>query len=452
MNHFVKLLLTPAMIFLVSHARLSAQTDTASESFTVSQAVEFALKNKAEVKNAELDVYIAKARMNELIGVGLPQINASGEINRFIELPTQFIPAEFFDGEPGTYSAVQFGQDYSATAGITASQLLFDGTYLIGLKATKTYGELSKKTYSQTRIETAVNVTKAYYMVKVMEERLAQLTSDLERMAKLKNDTRALWEEGFIEKIDYDRVALNYNLLESAKNQAQRLTSNSYSLLKFQMGMDLKTPIVLVENVEDINFTESPEKVQEFDFRKRIEYSSLQTQYELTGLDVRRFKSLRLPSLVLFGSLSANASRNDFTIFDTGYRWYPTSIVGASLKLPIFGGFQINEQVRQAKFRQKQVENAFKSVELGLTIEHESALTQLENSLDKLQTQKKNRELAREIARVSKIKYDQGVGSNLEIIEAESSLREAETNYYTSLLETIIAKIDLDKAKGNIKY
>jgi outer membrane protein len=443
-----------AIVFILSLAGLPslAQQSNGTLPLTVAQAIDFALKNKAEVKNAELDVHIAKARMNELIGVGLPQVNASGEINRFIELPTQFIPAEFFDGEPGTYSAVQFGQDYSASAGVTASQLLFDGTYLIGLKATKTYGELSKKSLTQTRIETAVQVTKAYYMVKVIEERLAQLTSDLERMDKLKHDTKALWENGFIEKIDFDRVELNYNLLLSAKNQVQRLAANSYNLLKFQMGMDLKTPIELVEKIDESSFTPAPESNQEFDFRKRIEYSSLKTQHELTQLDVRRFRSLRWPSLVVFGSVSANASRNDFTIFDPSYKWYPTSIIGGSVKLPIFGGFQINEQVRQAKFRQKQVENAFSSLEQGLTLEHESARIELENSVDNLNTQRKNRELAREIARVSKIKYDQGMGSNLEVIEAETSLREAETQYYTSLLEAIMARIDLDKAKGNINH
>jgi outer membrane protein len=167
---------------------------------------------------------------------------------------------------------------------------------------------------------------------------------------------------------------------------------------------------------------------------------------------VKKNQFSRFPTLVLFGNLSANASRNEFNIFDTGRRWYPTAIVGASLTVPIFGGFQKMAQTRQAKLNQQKVENSFYSLQEGITLEYKNALTNLRNNVDRLETQKRNRELAREIARVSKIKYDQGVGSNLEVIEAETSLREAETNYFTAMLEAVISKVDLQKASGTIKY
>jgi len=439
-------------ILLIASVSVSAQESGKAVSLNIQQAVEFALKNHVDVKNAELEVGIAKARMNELVGAGLPQVNGSADINKFIEIPTQFIPGEFFDEKPGTFIPVKFGQNYSASAGISASQLLFDGTYLVGLKASKVYSELSKKDLQRTKIDVAVNVTKAYYLVLVANERLKQLASDLERLGKVKSDTKALYDNGFVEKIDYDRIELNFNLLESAKNQAERLTANSYKLLNFQMGMDINTTVELTENINDLNLLTPVLENETVDLNNRIEYSALQTQYELTGLDVRRYKSYRLPSLVLFGNLSANASRDEFTIFETDYKWYPTSIVGASLKLPLFGGLKINQQVRQAKLTRMKVENTINSVEQGIQLEFKSAITNLNNNIDRLSTQAKNRDLAREIARVSKIKYDQGVGSNLEVIDAESSLREAETNYYTALLETIMTKIELDKAKRTFKY
>lgn len=429
-----------------------SQNDALQGPITVSQAVDYAIKNHTDIKNAVLEVDIAKAKMNELIGVGLPQINVSADVNKYIELPTQFIPAEFFDGEPGTYAPVQFGQDYGSTAGLTASQLVFDGSYLIGLKATKVYGELSVKNLSLTKIDVAANVTKAYYLVLVAEEKLKQLDSDLERLDKLRSDTKAMYENGFVEKIDYDRIELNYNLVESASNQTRRFVENSYNVLKFQMGMDLKTPLQLAEKISDISFDASSISADTVDVNQRVEYSILKTRYELTALDVRRYKSLRYPNLVLFGSLNTTASRDEFNFFDTQYKWYPSSMVGVSLSMPIFGGFKIKEQVNQAKLRNKQVENGFFKLEQGIKLEQQTSATQLNNNIDKLKTQSKNRDLAREISRVSKIKYDQGVGSNLEVIDAESSLREAEANYYTALLETIISKIDLDKATGKIKY
>ncbi|MBK7971671.1 MAG: TolC family protein [Bacteroidetes bacterium] len=429
----------------------SAQTPAGS-GFTVQQAIEYALKNETNVKNAQIETQIAQAKINELIGVGLPQVKGSADINKFIEIPTSFVPGEFFGGEPGTYAPVQFGQNYSASAGLSASQLLFDGSYLVGLQASRTYADLSRKGLQQSKIDVAVNVSKAYYFVLVAEERFKQLESDIQRIAKLKSDTKALFDNGFVEKIDYDRVELNYNLLESARNQTKRVVDNSYLLLKFQMGMDLKTPITLTEKIDDVMPDIAVINTDSVQVSSRIEYSILETQHRLTELDVKKNQFSRLPSLVLFGNVSANASRNEFNIFNTDYKWYPTAIIGASLSVPIFGGFTKYAQTKQARLAQLKVENAFYALEQGIKLEFNNAVTGLKNNIDNLETQKKNRELAREIARVSKIKYDQGVGSNLEVVDAETSLREAEANYYTALLETIISKIELDKASGTIKY
>lgn len=430
---------------------VTAQTPAGS-GFTVQQAIEYALKNETNVKNAQIETQIAQAKINELIGVGLPQVKGTADINKFIEIPTSFVPGEFFGGEPGTYAPVQFGQNYSASAGLSASQLLFDGSYLVGLQASRTYADLSRKGLQQSKIDVAVNVSKAYYFVLVAEERFKQLESDIQRIAKLKSDTKALFDNGFVEKIDYDRVELNYNLLESARNQTKRVVENSYLLLKFQMGMDLKTPITLTEKIDDVMPDIAVINTDSVQVSSRIEYSILETQHRLTELDVKKNQFSRLPSLVLFGNVSANASRNEFNIFNTDYKWYPTAIIGASLSVPIFGGFQKYAQTKQAKLAQLKVENAFYALEQGIKLEFNNAVTGLKNNIDNLETQKKNRELAREIARVSKIKYDQGVGSNLEVVDAETSLREAEANYYTALLETIISKIELDKASGTIKY
>ncbi|HEX5003116.1 MAG TPA: TolC family protein [Bacteroidia bacterium] len=421
-------------------------------SFSLQQAIDYAIQNQVSIKNAELDRQISKSKVDELIGVGLPQINGKADINHFIEIPTSFVPGEFFGGSAGTYFPVQFGQPYTSSVGVSASQLLFDGSYVVGLQASKTYTELAVKNLSQSKIETAAAVSKAYYLVLVAQERLKQLESDVVRLKKLSDDTKAMYENGFVEKIDNDRVELNYNLVENARTNTQRFLENSYNILKYRMGMDLKTNLELTEKITDFQFDPTLLKRDSVDYTARIEYSILQTQYRLSELDVKKNKFSRLPTFMLFGSYSANASRNEFNIFQSGYKWYPTAIVGASVSLPLFGGFQKYSQTTQAKLNQQKVENAFYLMEQGINLEYNNAITTLNNSIDKLKTQEKNRDLARDVTRVSKIKYDQGVGSNLEVVDAEASLREAETNYYTALLEAIIAKIDLDVALGNIKY
>ncbi|MGR6087504.1 MAG: TolC family protein [Arcticibacter sp.] len=430
----------------------SAQTQNASTSMNVEQAVAFAIKNHPDIKNAELEIAIAQAKINELVAIGLPQLNFSADLNKFVEIPTSFVPAEFFGGEPGSYAPVKFGQPWSSSAGISASQLLFDGSYLIGVKATKIYAELSKKNAEQLKIEMAVNVTKSYYMVLVIKEKLKQLNGDLARLDKLRKDTKVLYEKGFVEKVDLDRLDLNYNLFESAINSTSRMLTDGTNLLKFQMGMDVASQLELTESIPDAKSFESVVEATSMDYRNRIEYSILETQYTLTELDLKRYKSQQWPSVVAFGSYSANASRNEFNIFQNDYRWYPTAIVGASVKMPIFGGFKNRYQVNQAKLRMQMVENGSEKLEQGIELEYRNAVSNLNKNIEDLKIQQKNRDLAREIVRISKLKYDKGVGSSLELVDAESSLRESETNYYSALLATAVAKVELEKAMGKYKF
>ncbi|MEP7170838.1 MAG: TolC family protein, partial [Bacteroidota bacterium] len=189
---------------------------------------------------------------------------------------------------------------------------------------------------------------------------------------------------------------------------------------------------------------------QQIDYAKRIEYSVLQTSQHLQELDLKKNKYDYLPNLVLYGGLSTHAYRFNFDFFDGDKAWYPTAVVGATLNIPIFDGFQKNSRIAQSKLNLKKIENGFKSLEQGITFETQTAKVSLQNSISSLQTQKKNRELAEEVSRVSKIKYDQGVGSNLEVVTAETSLKEAEINYYSALFDVLVAKVDYQKATGSL--
>lgn len=444
------LLITWALVMTVGWT--FGQNSSTPMSVNITEAVAFAIENHPDIKNANLEIAVAQAKINELVAVGLPQVNLSADLNKFVEIPTSFVPAEFFGGAPGSYAPVQFGQAWSSSAGINASQLLFDGSYLIGIKATRIYAELSKKTAEQLKIEMAVNITKSYYMVLVVKEKLKQLNGDLGRLDKLRKDTKVLYDKGFVEKVDLDRLDLNYNLLETAINQASRMVIDGMNLLKFQMGLDLATDLTLTEAVPDASAFGTLAETTAIDYRQRIEYSILETQYTLSELDLKRYKSLQWPTLVAYGSYSANASRNEFNIFQSGYRWYPTAIIGASVKMPLFAGLKNRYQVNQAKLRLEMVENGSIKLEQGIELEYRNAVSNLNKGIEDLKMQQKNRDLAREIVRIAKVKYDKGVGSSLEIVEAESSLRESETNYFSSLLAAAVAKVELEKAMGKFKF
>ncbi|MBL0098083.1 MAG: TolC family protein [Bacteroidetes bacterium] len=426
---------------------LQAQDST----FSLQQAIDYALANHSAVKNALIEEEIANKKINELIGAGTPQINGSAELNNFLDIPVSFVPGEFFDGEAGTFFPVQFGQQYSASAGVSISQLLFDGSYMVGLQASKTYRELSRKQSKQTRTETAVNVSKAYYGALVAEARMEIIDANLERVVKLLSDTRAYYENGFVEKIDVDRIELTYNNLMVEKEKILRYKSISYTLLKFQMSFPAGQEIKLSDKLEEIALknTSIPENVN---LANRPEYEVMTVTKQLQELDVKRYKSLYLPGLVAFGSFSYNNARNQFDIFDSGLRWFPTSLIGLKLSIPIWDGLQKSSKISQSKLTLQKVENAMDLMKNSYALELESAKINFQNYTSSLVIVKKNKELANEIARVAKIKYDNGVGSSLEVVDAESSLREADANFFNTLYDTIIARIDLDKASGQINY
>lgn len=430
-----------------------AQTaDTGSYTFSLKQAVDYALQHQHDVKNAQIDEEIARDKVREITGMGLPQINASFDLKDFVELPTSFIPAEFFGGPPGSFAAIKFGTQYQATTGFDASQLLFSGDYFLGVKASKVYVELSTKQIERTKTETMATVSKAYYTVLVNEERMSLLDANLARLKKTLDDTKAFLDNGFVEKIDYDRLTVAYNNLQVEREKVDRLLNVGKLLLKYQMGMDTKATLTLSDKLADVALDASGKQATDkFDYSKRAEYGLFETQFKLAKLDLKRNRFSYLPTAAAYGSLSASAQRNDFDMFSNSTPWFPTALIGAKVTMPIFTGGQRHYRTQQAKLKMEQAENNMDFIKKSIDLELASTATVLENANVTLENQKRNIVIAEDVARVAKLKYDQGVGSNLELITAETSLKEAQTNYYNALFDAIVAKIDFDKANGNLK-
>ncbi len=445
-----KIIFSAFLLFTTSFFTVAQQSGSTT-TLTLQQAIEYAYTHQSAYLSAVLDEQISAARVKEIVGIGLPQVSGSFDVKDFVEIPTSFIPAEFFGGKSGEFIPVKFGTRYQAAAGISASQLVFDPTYLIGVKATKGLRELASKNTQRTKVETAVTVSKAYYNVLVSRERMQLLDANMIRVKKLKDDTQALFDNGFVEKIDLDRIVLAYNNLTSEHENVSRLLVLGEYLLKYQIGMDIYSGLNLADTLNDEvvqNLTVPAEKP---DVTKRIEYSLMQTNKDLQGLNVKRYKAGYIPSLFAYGTVSANASRSKFDIFDTGQRWYPIGIIGGTLQWNLFDGFQREKKMKQASLELKKAELGLQNTANALAMEAESGRTNLMNAISSLNAQKKNLELANDVVRISKIKYDQGVGSNLEVINAETSMKESMTNYYNALYDALIAKVDLDKAMGNIK-
>jgi outer membrane protein len=425
--------------------------DSAAFSFSLQQAIDYAMQNQVSIKNALIDESLAQKKVNEIMGSGLPQINASFDFKDFVELPTSFIPAEFFGGPPGTFAPIKFGTQYQSTAGLDASQLLFNGEYFLGLKASKVFVELSQRSTQRTKVEVIAAVSKAYYTVLISNERMKLMEANIVRLKKTMDDTKALFENGFVEKLDYDRLTVAYNNLLVEKEKVDRLLILGTYYLKYQMGMDINSQLTLTDKIEDVKFDASANvSAQKFDYEKRVEYNLFESQLKLAKLDLKRQRVSYLPSAFAYGSLTGSEQSNEFDVFDTQKPWYPMALIGAKFTMPIFTGMARNARNQQAKLSLMKAENNMEFIKQSIDLELASSITTLQNASSSLEIQKKNIATAEEVFKVTKIKYEQGIGSNLELITAETSLKESQTNYFSALFDAIISKIDFDKANGNL--
>ena len=435
-----------AGLFLMTTLSATAQT------FSLKQAVDYAITHQVQVKNSQIDLQNASAKINEIKAMGLPQVNGSVALTNNIVLQRAFIPAKIFNpsAAEGELIAAKFGVDNAGFANVALSQLVFDGSYLLGLKATSVYKDLAVKSVTQSKQQVAENVTKAYYGILVNEKRIGLLSLNLARLDTLLKETRELNKQGFVEKIDVQRLDVQANNLRTELDNVNRLQDLSYSLLKFQMGYPMEEPIRISESLEKIELaTFNTNAAGEFSYANRIEYSILQTQENLAELDLKSIKAGYLPRLVLNANYGYNAGANAFSDLMTK-QWFDNAAVTVALQIPIFDGFSKKYKAAQSANNLQKVRQSYSLLKSSIDMQRSQATITMKNALESMKEQKANLDLANEISRVTRVKYQQGVGSNLEVLNAESSIKESQANYFTALYNALIAKVEVEKANGTL--
>ena len=444
-NKMNKIILIALSTLIISNTQAQEKNNA---SFTLQQAIDYAYKNSPNHLNAQNDVLMAKYKRKEILGIAMPQISGSVDMKNFLEIPTSLIPGEIFGAPAGSFLPVQFGTKYQATAGASASLLVFSADYIVGLKATKEYINLMNINVERSKAETVSSVSKAYYGVLVNKERIKLLDANITKLEKILNDTKAFNKQGFVEQIDVDRLEVAFNNLTTEKQKIEHLITLSANVLKFQMGYTGKEALVLSDSLKITDNTVID--AAKIDVTKRAEYQLLQTQQNLYDINVKRLKYGYLPSLVAYGNMSYSGMRNDLKFFTKEHMWFPTALIGATLSFNLFDGLQRHYKIQQAQLDYKKGELIMRNLELATELEGNVAATNYNNALLSLQTQQRNLELANNIYRVSQKKYEQGVGSNLEIINAQTSLKESETNYFNAVYDMLIYKTDYLKATGTL--
>ena len=436
-----------SLILLMSLSSKAQQESKGSGEFTLQAAVDYALKHNANYLNAELEILQTQYKKNEITGLGLPQISGSIDVKDFVNIPTSVAPF----GPGGTYIPLKFGIQYSATPGISASQLLLSSDYFLGLLSSKQYMLLAEKNVQRNKAETVQNVTRAYYLVLVNKERIKLFDANITRLKKLLDNTKAYNKEGLVEKIDVDRLEVSYNNLVSEKAKIERLIDLSEALLKFQMGYKISDAIVLSDKLNaDTENNSSIAEDAKINFSNRPEFAILETQKNINLIDIKRNRLAYLPTMFAYASLGYNGYNTKFDFLNKAQNWYPVSIIGATLNVPIFDGLQKHWKIQQAKLNLVKTTNSLQGLQMAIEFETKSALVNYQNALASMETQKKNTALAQSIYEVSEKKYQQGIGSNVEMLNAQTALTEAQTNYFNAIYDMLVAKLDYMKATGTL--
>jgi outer membrane protein len=417
--------------------------------FTAKQAVDYAMKNSVQVKNSLKDIEIQMQTNREITSAALPQVSGTVNVTNYLKLPTQLIPAEFFGGTPGDFAAVQFGTKYNATYGATLRQILFDGQVFVGLQARAASIEYAEKNVAVTQEAIKANVYKVYYQLVIGKKQIALIDANIARTEKLLHDTKALFENGFQEKLDVDKVTVLLSNLKTERTKIENQLNSGYVGLKYLMGMPVKSQLMLSDTLSDSFLREGVLK-DDVRYEDRHEYQLLKSVEKLNTYNIKRHKFTYIPTISLTGGYSRMAQREKFNFFKGGESWFPTAYVGLQIDVPIFDGFAKQARIRSAKLALEKTQVSIEGMKNQINSEVETARINIGNALITIDEQTKNMKLAEQVYNQTKIKYEQGLGSNLEITNAETDLREAQNNYFNALYDGIIARIDYLKASGKL--
>ena len=407
------------------------------------QAKEYAKTNAPAVKNARHDQEAAKISTDELLGIGLPQINGSIQYQNFLNLPTSIVPGDFF-GAPGQDVRVKFGVPHQATAGLSATQLLFDGTWLVGLRASRAYADLQSKTVDRSANEVAMQAADAYVLAVSTEANVKTLEELLANLEKLRAETSAMQVAGFMEVQDVEQIDLSINEIKIQLNYTQSYTTITKNLLKFTIGMPLATEIELTDKIETLtaaNITQA----DGFTPENHVDVQMAQKGLLLQQLNLKAKKAAYLPNVASFYNLQTQGLRSEFNYFDTSLPWFPIQLWGIQLNIPILSGGIRNKSVQKVGVEVKRMEEAVQTTKEAVTLEYTTASTEYNSAAQRMTHADNNLKLAKSILAKEEIKFREGVSGSFNITQRNQQVIDAHGQYIAAVLNMLKAKNKLDK-------
>lgn len=455
-------LLTVILLFSVSGIFAQETIDLSLE-----EAKQFAIENNRDVQNKELEVLIAKKKIWETTATGLPQVNASVSYQNIFKVPEVNFPSNSIVKNPGpdmpifgqpietstgTYALtmvegqpIKLAAKQNTTLNLTVSQLIFSGSYIVGLQASKVYKQLTNEQLEKSEIDVKAQTTDTYYMILVLEENLNIMKNTLENIQKTEYEIGEMLKEGFVEDTDLDQMQLNRMTIENGINELKNQVEVSYDLLKLQIGMERDKKVRLTDKIENIREDIPVEGLlqQDFNLENNLSYRMLTTQEDLSELDWKLKKSEFLPTISGFYRHEEITNAADFN----------TSIpdlVGINVDIPIFHSAGRFAKVKQAQLKVEQTKNQKEQAIQGLYLEVKQARNNFSTAVESYNTEKKNLAIAEKIYQKTLAKYKEGISGSMDLTQAHNQLLNIQSSYYQSLLNMLQAKVQLNKKLNNL--
>tara|TARA_A100000164_G_scaffold372284_1_gene401329 strand:+ start:6598 stop:7929 length:1332 start_codon:yes stop_codon:yes gene_type:complete len=431
------------IIFLLWNGfEISAQSNT----FSLDEAVQYAMQNNAISKNASNDLEIAQAKKWETIATGLPQISAFIDYANNIKQPISLVPAEFFGGNKGEFAEISFGTKQTFDGTATLNQLLFDGSYIVGLSSIKLYLEIADNAKKKTDLEVKRNVISAYGNVLVSHERVKFLKENLENVEGNLNEITKVYENGMTELENVEQLTITYSNLKNSLDYAVKLGNTSENILKMVIGLPLENEIILSDNLSgltlkkiDMGLIDKPISINQ-----NIDYIIANNEKKSQETLLRLEKSRALPTISAYVQGTYKGNSDSFDFLDSNQKWYGSSVAGVTMSIPVFSSLRRSAKTQQAKIEVAKASEELLQTEKRVLIELENAKTNYQFAINNFQNAQKNLSLAKKIEKKNGIKFIEGIASSFELRQAQMQLYSIQNELLQSMLEVINKKTNLE--------
>ena len=420
--------------------------ENADNAFSLDEAVTFALEHNYGSINASRDLVDAQKQKWETIATGLPQI--SGDIsyqNQLIQ-PVSQIPAEFFGGEPGTFEEVVFGQPQSAIATATLRQQIFDGSYIVGVQATKTFLEFSQNNKEKTDLEVRKAAVEAYGNVLLAQESVAISEKNKATLEKNLYETKRIYENGLGDEESVDQLQITLSSVDNQLKNARRFEKITLQMLNLVMGLPIETETVLTETLDDLAQKQIDFGLldTEFEIENNVDYKQAVNLNEQRFLELKLAKSRALPTLNAFVNYGGNSFSDNFNFLSSGQPWFESSVLGFDLNIPIFSSLGRTASTQRAKIALEKAKTQFTETQERIRLELESAKSDYILAIEEYGTSKDNLELAERIENKNQVKYGEGLATSFELRQAQTQLYSTQQEYLQSMVDVINKKTELE--------